>query len=255
MALTLYVAGESVFHRLHPLTKLTVFVVLVVAAFVLDHPLALLPLAASVGGAVLAAGAGGNLRRLGVVFVMILVFTVVIWTFFYEQAFRASRPGFLYGLATGIRLDTFLAAGILFLSTTRVEEAAYALARLGLPYQVGFTVTLAFRLVPVFYEAALSVVQAQRCRGLDFRRGGLVGRLRRFVPVLVPVFIGALRRADRMAIALELRGFNSGRPRTSYPRPPLGTGDAVAIAGSLAVLTLYIALWAMGIGRLGAEAA
>jgi energy-coupling factor transport system permease protein len=149
-----------------------------------------------------------------------------------------------------MRLDTFLAAGILFLSITRVEEVAYALACLRVPYKVGFTLTLSFRLVPVFFDAALAVLQAQRCRGLELSRGGLVRRLRRFVPVLVPVLIGALRRADRMAMALELRGFNSGRPRTTYLRARAGTADAVA--GTLVVGTalLYLALWASGVGRL-----
>src|SRR5206468_3272179 len=103
----------------------------------------------------------------------------------------------------------------------------------GLPYTIGFTLTLAFRLVPVFFDAALSVVQAQRCRGLEFGRGGLVARLRRFVPIIVPVLIGALRRADRMAMALELRGFNSGRPRTTYLRARAGRADV--LAGPLAV--------------------
>src|SRR5262249_14514646 len=161
-----------------------------------------------------------------------------------------TEAGFLYGLSTAIRLDTFLAAGILFLTVTRVEEVAYALGRLGLPYTVGFTLTLAFRLVPVFFDAALSVVQAQRCRGLEFARGGLVARLRRFVPVIVPVLIGALRRADRMAMALELRGFNSGRPRTTYLRARAGTADAVAGAVAAATAAAYVALWATGHGVL-----
>jgi hypothetical protein len=76
--------------------------------------------------------------------------------------------------SSAIRLDTFLAVGILLLSTTRVEEVAYALGRVGMPYKAGFTLTLAFRLVPVFFDAALAVVEAQRCRGLEVSRGGLV---------------------------------------------------------------------------------
>ena len=97
----------------------------------------------------------------------------------------------------------------LFLSVTRIEEFAYALTRLGLPYKVGFTMTMAFRLVPVFVDAAATVVQAQRCRGLDFERGRLWQRMRRYVPVIVPVFMGALRRADQMAMALDARGFQA----------------------------------------------
>ena len=183
-------------------------------------------------------------------FLLVFVFTLVTWTFFYAGVLVPTYAGFLFGLSTALRLDTFLATGILFLTTTRVEEVAYALGRLGVPYQVGFTLTLAFRLVPVFFDAALSVVQAQRCRGLGFGRGGPVTRLRRFGAVIVPVLIGALRRADRMAMALELRGFNSGRPRTTYLRAHAGHGDLIAGGFAAAVTVTYLALWAAGVGTL-----
>ena len=183
-------------------------------------------------------------------FVLVFVFSLVVWTLFYGGRFGATYAGFLYGLSTAIRLDTFLAAGILFLTTTRVEEVAYALGRLGVPYTVGFTLTLSFRLVPVFFDAALAVVQAQRCRGLELGRGGIVARLRRFVPILVPVLIGALRRADRMAMALELRGFNSGRPRTTYLRARAGRADALAGAVLATTTIAYVALWRSGLGLL-----
>jgi hypothetical protein len=64
----------------------------------------------------------------------------------------------------------------------------------------------------------VTVRDAQRCRGLDFTRGSVRQRIARYVPVIVPVVIGGLRRADQMAFALEVRGFSSGRPRTVAPR-------------------------------------
>jgi energy-coupling factor transport system permease protein len=231
-------------------TKLAGLVAFIVAAFVVDHPLLLLPLAAAVFALLVPAGGLPNVRRLRFMFVLVFVFTLVVWTLFYRGVLVPTYAGFLYGLSTAIRLDTFLAAGILFLTTTRVEEIAYALGRLRVPYKVGFTLMLAFRLVPVFFDAALAVLQAQRCRGLELSRGGLVRRLRRFVPVLVPVLIGALRRADRMAMALELRGFNSGRPRTTYLRARVGAADAVAGVVLVTTAGLYVALWASGVGRL-----
>jgi len=253
VALTLYVAAPTPLHRLHPVTKLELLAAFVVAAFMVDRPLLLVPLAAVIAVLMVLARALPNVRRLRVMFLLVFFFTLVVWTFFYQSVLVPTYGGFLYGLSTAIRLDTFLATGILFLSTTRVEEVAYALGRLGLPYTMGFTLTLAFRLVPVFFDAALSVVQAQRCRGLEFGRGGVVARLRRFVPVIVPVLIGALRRADRMAMALELRGFNSGRPRTTYLRARAGAADV--LAGTLAVATVatYVVLWAAGIGTLAAH--
>ena len=250
MPLTLYVPAASPLHRLHPVTKLAALVAFIVAAFIVDQPLALLPLAVMIAVLLVPAGGLPNVRRLRLMFVLVFVFSIVVWTLFYGGHFGVSRAGFLYGLSTAIRLDTFLAAGILFLTVTRVEEVAYALGRMGVPYKVGFTLTLAFRLVPVFFDAALAVVQAQRCRGLELARGGIVTRLRRFVPILVPVLIGALRRADRMAMALELRGFNSGRPRTTYLRARAGGADAVAGVALATITVAYVALWKSSLGLL-----
>src|SRR5262249_5929069 len=141
-----------------------------------------------------------------------------------------SSAGLRFALGMAIKLDTFLAVGILFLSTTKIEEFAYALTRVGMPYKLGFTMTLAFRLVPVFLAAAVTVAQAQRCRGFNFDEGNLLQRARRYVPVIVPVFIGALRRADGMAMALEARGFQSSRPRTTLEQFPFRASDAAALA-------------------------
>ena len=250
MPLTLYVPANGTLQRLHPVTKLVGLLAFIVAAFVVDRPLVLLPLSAAVFALLVPAGGLPNVRRLWFMFVLVFVFSLLVWTLFFHGRFAPSWNGFFYGLSTAIRLDTFLAAGIVFLTVTRVEEIAYAIGRLGMPYTVGFTLTLAFRLVPVFYDAALAVLQAQRCRGLELSRGGVVRRLRRFVPVLVPVLIGALRRADRMAMALELRGFNSGRPRTVYLRARAGAADAVAGTLAGATAAVYVVLWATGAGRL-----
>src|SRR5262249_16906491 len=181
MPLPLYVPARTVLHRLHPVTKIGLLGAFVVAAFVVDRPLVLVPLGGAIAGLLVLAHAGANVRRLRAMFVLVFVFTLVVWTWFFTGFFRPSYAGFLYGLATASRLDAFLAAGLLFLSITRVEEVAYALGRLGVPYAVGFTLTLAFRLVPAFFDAAASVVQAQRCRGLELASGSVVTRLRRYV--------------------------------------------------------------------------
>ena len=131
-----------------------------------------------------------------------------------------------------------------------LEDFADALTRLGMPYRVGFTMTMAFRLVPVFVDAATTVVQAQRCRGLDFERGGLWQRARRYVPVIVPVFMGALRRADQMAMALDARGFQRGAARTALDVHPVRFADVVAGAALMAVVASYVALALAGRLRL-----
>ncbi|HTO57319.1 MAG TPA: energy-coupling factor transporter transmembrane component T, partial [Pseudomonadales bacterium] len=121
--------------------------------------------------------------------------------------------------------------------------------QVGVPYKLGFTLTLAFRLVPVFVESASTVVQAQRCRGFNFDEGNLLERARRYVPVLVPVFMGALRRADGMAMALEARGFQSDRARSNYEPYRFSRRDGAALVVVTLVAASALALWWAGYTR------
>jgi energy-coupling factor transport system permease protein len=253
MALSLYLEHTSWLHRRHPIAKVIAMVMLFVAAFLLDHPALLAPLLLLVLLLTVSARSLPVLYRMRWLMLPVFFFTTVIWTIFYpapEGAPVDRVTALRYGLGMALRLEVFLVTGFLFLATTTIEEFAYALARLGLPYRVGFVLTLAFRLVPVFLDAALTVRDAQRCRGLDFSRGTVRERIARYVPVIVPVFIGGLRRADQMAFALEVRGFSSGRTRTALPRPGLAMPDVAAMAAAALVMAVAIALRVAGIGRL-----
>jgi energy-coupling factor transport system permease protein len=242
MRFALYVEPPTAVHRLHPVTKLLGLASLYLAAFMVDDPRYLAPVGLIPIGLLVAAGAASLIRRFGRTFVVIFVFTVAVWTTF--------GPGWQVGLSSAMRIGVFFMMGLLLLATTRVEEIAYGLGRLGVPYKAGFTLTLAFRLVPLFFDAAGTILDAQRCRGLRLAEGGPLTRLRRFVPVLVPVFVGALRRGDRMAMALELRGFNSGRPRTTYLRARTNGRDVLALAVVAAIAATYLRFWWLGMGAL-----
>lgn len=254
----LYLDRGSFVHRRHPVVKALALLLFFVTAFVVDHPLFILPVSASIGGLILLSGAWPTVYRLRVLFLFIFVFTVVIWSIFYGRGSRltmfpflpVTEEGILFGLGMAMKLSTFLATGALFLATTRVEEFAFALTSLGVPYRLSFTMTLAFRLVPLFLDAVLTVIQAQRCRGLDVHSGPLWQRLRHYVLVIIPVFMGALRRADQMAIALEVRGFNSARPRTFYQRSPWRVSDTLALLVVCGVTVLYLSLWWAGYGQI-----
>lgn len=254
MSLFLYIDRPTFLHRLNPIVKVLGMLCFFVAAFVTQAPAAALPVAAGVCVLITVAGAWPNVLRLRVLFVMVFVMTFVIWTLFFRGGeplavwgpVRISVAGLRFAFGMAIKLDTFLGVGIVFLSTTKIEEFAYALTCVGMPYKLGFTMTLAFRLVPVFLEAAGTVVQAQRCRGFNFDEGNLWKRMRRYVPVIVPVFMGALRRADGMAMALEARGFQAQRPRTAYEHYRFGGTDAAVLLLAILVAVLYVALWYAG---------
>jgi energy-coupling factor transport system permease protein len=255
-SLSLYLDRGTWVHRLHPIVRLLGMIALFIAAFVVERPIAQVPLLLLLVPLAVYTGAWRNVVRLRVLFVLIFISTFLIWTFFYGPdgqpplarvfGLEISRTAPWFALGMALKLALILGSGIFFLSVTRIEDFAYALTRLGLPYKIGFTFSLAFRLVPVFLDATGTVVQAQRCRGLDFDRGGLGRRLARYAPVIVPVFMAALRRADNMAMALEARGFQSGRKRTTLQRYPFGAVDAVALAVIVLLACGYVALWFRG---------
>jgi energy-coupling factor transport system permease protein len=254
MPLFLYIDRSTFLHRLNPIVKVLGMLCFFVAAFVTQAPEVAVPVLAGAAVLIQLAGAWANIRRLRVLFVMVFLMTFIIWTLFFRGGtplvqwgpIGISSAGLRFALGMAMKLTTFLGVGIVFLSTTKIEEFAYALTRVGVPYKLGFTMTLAFRLVPVFLDAAGTVVQAQRCRGFNFDEGNLLQRMRRYVPVIVPVFMGALRRADGMAMALEARGFQSARRRTTYEHYQFRPSDALALLAAVAVAVLYIALAYLG---------
>jgi energy-coupling factor transport system permease protein len=261
MKLYLYVDRDTLVHRLHPVVRLLGMLGLFVSSFLVQRPgWHVVPTTVVV---ILLWWTGGmaGVRRMRALFTMVFLMTLLVWTLFYGPDSRPpllqvgpllisrSAPWFALGMA--VKLVTMLGAGVLFLTTTRVEEFAQALTCLGIPYKLGFTLTLSFRLVPAFLDSAATVVQAQRCRGLDFNHGSLLQRLLRYVPVIVPVFMGALRRADNMAMALEIRGFQSGWPRTVMQQYRFGAADAAALAALSALTGGYLALWWSGVLAFG----
>jgi len=258
MRLYLYLDRRTPLHELNPTVKVMVMLCFFVTALVTERPALLLPIAGGVLGLIAWAGALGNVRRLRILFVMVFLMTFIIWSIFYARGtplltlgpLHISAAALEFALGMAIKLSTFLAVGVLFLSTTKIEEFAYALTRVGMPYKLGFTMTLAFRLVPVFVESASTVIQAQRCRGFNFDEGNLLQRARRYVPVLVPVFMGALRRADGMAMALEARGFQSPRARSNFEHYDFGWRDAATLLVALLVAAAALALWWTGHTRI-----
>jgi energy-coupling factor transport system permease protein len=256
----LYLDHKTWVHRLHPLVRMLGMIAVFVSAFAVERPLWQLPILSVLLVLLIWTRSLPNLYRLRYLFVLIFVMTLLIWTLFYGPDGQppllawgpiiVSRTAPWFALGMALKLDVFLASGLLFLSVTRIEEFAYALTRLGLPYKVGFTMTMAFRLVPVFVEAAGIVIDAQRCRGLDFDRGSPWERMRRYVPVMVPVFMGALRRADQMAMTLDARGFQARTPRTVLEPYTVRWLDVIVAATILLGTAAYLALWWSGTLRL-----
>ncbi|HBG02524.1 MAG TPA: transporter, partial [Firmicutes bacterium] len=89
--------------------------------------------------------------------------------------------------------------------------------------------TIALRFIPTLLEETEKIMKAQMARGADFQSGGIMQRARSLVPLLVPLFVNAFRRADDLAIAMEARGYRGGEGRTKFRELKFQRLDLVAL--------------------------
>ena len=109
-----------------------------------------------------------------------------------------------------ILMDSFL----LFFSTMHPDEFAQALYKLKVPFPFAFTISLAARFIPTLAEEARKIQETQMSRGIDFEGGNIISKVKNYVPLLVPLFVSAIRKAHLVAESIDSRGFNSHATRT-----------------------------------------
>ncbi len=246
MSFVFYLEGESFFHRLHPVTKIVLLLMGFAAALVLERPLYILVLGLFFALCGARTGVFQSVRRVWWLLVLIALSSFVIWSVAYSGStvvfewgpFRLTREGMSFGAGMGLRLDLMIFSGLVFLASTTVEDFTYGLTRMGLPFPMSFSLSLSFRLVPLFGETVKKITDAQKARGLDLESRGIIRRLQGYVPLLAPVFSSALRKTDQLAVALESKGFGLPGPRGHYKEYRAGRSDALAIV----VMTLIIAV-------------
>lgn len=205
----------------------------------------------------LAAGAGAALRAAAVVLLPVLLASTVLWALMLGQGEPVARLGplvlrdqsLLFGLAMGCRFIAWSIAGVAFVALTSVEDLAWALHRLGLPYPVAFGLSSSLRLARQLSGTAAAVAEAQQARGLDLRAGAPAQRVRKAVPMLVPLLVLSLRRVNSLAMAMEARGYGAGR-RTSWIAWRWTGRDTAVLIGATALVA--VAVWArlQGLGVL-----
>jgi energy-coupling factor transport system permease protein len=254
-----YVPVESVIHRLDPRTKILATLVLGVVIFVIRGFAGLAALAALIALIVLASRipAGYVLRGLRPVF-WLLAFTVVLQIFFGQEGGHAvfhrgpitiTRENLALAVFYGARFALLIVATSLMTFTTSPVELTDGLERLlrpfrrlGVPaHELALMMTIAIRFVPTLTEETDKIMKAQMARGADFTRGNIAQRARALIPLLVPLFVGAFRRAESLALAMEARGYRGGDQRTRMTELVLRPRDYAAFA-VLAVIAVLAAV-------------
>ena len=254
-----YFPGNTPIHRLDPRTKilLTLFyiVALFLADFLVTYGLLFLALAAAI--AISKVGVRNILRGMKPV-VLIVVITTLL-NLFYTPGTPLVTIGFLHITAEGIWAAFFMTVRILMLITGTflltyttspilltdgIESLLGPLKKIKVPvHELAMMMSIALRFIPTLIEETDKIMSAQKARGADFETGNLIQKAKALVPLLVPLFISAFRRADELAVAMECRCYHGGEGRTRLRQLKLKGMDVAAL--------LFALVMCVGIGVLG----
>lgn len=233
MDLFLYRDADTFLHRLDPRTKILGLVGLFTVALLFTDPRWLLGYLLVVVALALLGRCLVNLRKIWVLLVLLFLYCLVLWPLVLNGPLEETVA---FSAGMGLRLNVMLIAGVVALSTTKVEDFTAGLQRLGLPGSMAFACSLAFRWVPTLLGTAKAIVQAQQARGLDLQGGNVVVRAGRYVPLMIPLMAHAIRQTRLLAMALEAKGFDPTATRIRDDGSRFAGADYAVLTGLMLIL-------------------
>ncbi len=250
----IYLDNNSVIHRFDPRTKIITFLLTFVAILLFENPLWMLPVTFLIALQMVISGSLRNMKRIRYILIVLTVSSMILWNLFS----RGVTPLFwiftveslTYSIARTMLMILMISAGMILISTTRNEELVLGMIRLGMPYRVGFAISTALRLVPTIASSTMTISQAQQSRGLNLQSGSILERLRKFLPLLVPVFISTIRSTNIFGMALESKGFGAREKRTFFLQLQMRHIDWIVIGFSLIFVAASIYLSVLGYGKI-----
>ena len=226
-----YYPAESRIHRLDPRVKIVCTLLFLVSLFIPN----------SQSGYVIATIYLGCVIRLSKVplkyilkglkpVVILLLFTVVMNLFLTDGGETLVQFGIFTITENGLRTSVFMAVRLMYLVagssimtfttspnglTDGMEKLLHPLNRFNVPvHEVAMMMSIALRFIPILLEETDKIMKAQQARGADFESGNIIQRAKAMVPILVPLFVSAFRRANDLAMAMEARCYHGGDGRT-----------------------------------------
>ncbi|WP_295632170.1 energy-coupling factor transporter transmembrane protein EcfT [uncultured Mitsuokella sp.] len=253
-----YFPGSSILHRLDPRTKVVLLFFYLVLIFVCRSAISYAILSALTFALMVLSKVPLRmmLRSLKPLW-WIILFTFVIHVFSTpgeELAkvwiFSVTWEGIVQGFYVSLRLVLLILLSSLLTFTTsplKLTDAMEALLapfkRIGVPaHELAMMMTIALRFVPTLIQETDRIMKAQQSRGANFTDGSIAKRLRAFVPVLVPLFLSAFRRADDLAMAMEARCYRGGEGRTQMKALKITSIDYVAWGFTIVLIAAVIVL-------------
>ncbi len=248
-----YYPGDSPVHRMDPRMKLVLSFAYVVMLFLAGDFASL-----GVGAAFLLLAYPLSRVPVRVIWrsvkpvVPIVLFTGLLNMFFIQgdilwqwRFIAVTRQGLAAGALMGARILLLIAGTSLLTYTTSpitltdgIEQLFSPLKKVGAPvHEIAMMMTITLRFIPTLIEETDKIMSAQKARGADMDSGGLLRRVRALLPILIPLFVSAFRRAEELALAMECRCYHGGEGRTRMRSLRMGAVDMMGAA----LLTLFLA--------------
>ncbi len=251
-----YIPGDSLVHRLDPRVKVFLMAMGIGVAFRVDSVLGL----GAYGLFCVLITLLSNISLLRILrgllpFIWLFLFTGILHIFMTPgDAIEGIPYATWQGLHSGLTVSSQLIFAIWFSTlttlTTSPLDMVWAmewymrpLKLLKVPVdEIALLIMLAIRFIPILFEETDRIIKAQKARGVDIETGGVLSKVRSLVPVLVPLLHGVFRRADELAVALTLRGYEPGIVRTRMKTIRLQLGDVVALFAAAFILGGFVLL-------------
>ena len=259
-----YFPGTSLIHRLDPRTKLIGVILYIVALFVAKSWISYAVVLAFLLGCINISQIPPKAIVKGMKpLVVILIFTGVL-NLFYSEGGRVLLHFWVLTVTTeGLKRAIFMMGRILMLIsgtflmtyttspislTDGLESLLGPLKKLHVPvHELSMMMCIALRFIPTLIEETDKIMNAQKARGADFESGSIIDRAKALIPVLVPLFISAFRRADELATAMECRCYQGGEGRTKMKLLRYQRNDFLAFGGLGALVAVVAVLAGFGL--------
>ena len=259
-----YFPGNTTAHKLDPRTKILLVVLYIAALFTAKSLLAYGLLALTLAACVRVSRVGLKALVRGLKPVLfIIVFTGILNLFFTPGESDLWAWGPFHVTETGLRNAVFMVLRIMLLImgtflmtyttspislTDGLERLLNWLKRFRVPvHELVMIMSIALRFIPTLIEETDKIMSAQKARGADFESGNIMQRAKAMIPILVPLFISAFRRADELAVAMECRCYHGGEGRTKLHVLRYAGRDYVALLLGCLILAGVITLRCVGL--------
>lgn len=253
-----YYPAESPVHRLDPRVKLGATVIYIVSLFLFESFAAYAVAALFLAAVIKLSKVPFKFMVRGLKSIMILMMITVLFNLFLTPGntvlqiwrLQITDEGIFKAIFMAIRLTLLiLGSTVMTLTTTPnnltdgLEKALRPLKKLHVPvFEISMIMSIALRFIPILLDETDKIMKAQTARGADFEHGNLIQRAKNMVPLLVPLFISAFRRANDLALAMEARCYHGGEGRTQMKPLRYKRRDWIAYGVLLAYLAAAIVM-------------